>query len=243
MHLSGPPESPLGCGACPASTRAAATCSRGVVRAPGSVHDGSYPVAYTRHTPGIHPAYTRRTPGVHPAYTRRTPRRLRWDPCGVVPPQLPSAAGQSCGRYREILTPDGKRPTAAQPSWALGLAGRIFAIGILGTKMVPMGSVSDTYRPMQLSKSGEETPQKCRADAKSSPLWGSAPTAAQRSWAGLRAISRNPHPNGKVPHCSPAQLGLGAGRTNFCNRYFGDKNGANGVRFRYTQADAAFKIG
>ena len=89
MHLSGPPESPLACGACPASTRAAATCSWGVAQAPGSVHDGSYPVAYTRHTPGIHPAYTRRTPGVHPAYTRhapgmhpghtrRTPGRLPW---------------------------------------------------------------------------------------------------------------------------------------------------------------------
>ena len=68
-----PPESPLSCWAHAASTRAAETCSRGVARAPGSVPSGCCPVAYTRHTPGIHPAYTRHTPGVHPAYTRHTP--------------------------------------------------------------------------------------------------------------------------------------------------------------------------
>ena len=61
--------------------------------------------------------------------------------------------------------------------------------------MVPMGSVSDTYRPMQLSKSGEETPKTCRADAESSPLWGIPSPLYNGSWGWAWATAR-PSPQG-----------------------------------------------
>ena len=75
--------------------------------------------------------------------------------------------------------------TACQASWALGPARRFFTKRVWATKMGPMGSVSDTYSPMQASKSGSETPKKYR-DA------------------------RNPQPFWKIP--SPLYIGSGMGR-------------------------------
>ena len=46
-----------------------------------------------------------------------------------------------------------------------------------------------------------------------------------------------------VPQACPVQLGLGTGRTEIFNWGFGAKKSANGVRFRYVQADAGTKIG
>ena len=73
-------------------------------------------------------------------------------------------------RHRTILSPFVACPRAALCSWALGLAGRKFSIKGLAPKKSPMVSNSDTYRPMPAPKSAEETPQKCRPDAKSSAL-------------------------------------------------------------------------
>ena len=86
-----------------------------------------------------------------------------------------AALQKGCGRNREILSPFGARPGAAQALWALKLARRNFPVGVLVPKMVPMGSVSDTYRPMPVPKSAEETPEKCRPDAKSSALLETCP--------------------------------------------------------------------
>ena len=85
--------------------------------------------------------------------------------------------------------------TAAQPSWALGLARRKFSIWVLAPKMVPMGSVSDTYRPMPVPESAEETPKTCRDDAKSSALLG-APPFPPTMWVGLGGDGRARPPHG-----------------------------------------------
>ena len=107
--------------------------------------------------------------------------------------------------------------------------------------MVPMGSVSDTYSPMPVPKSAEETPEKCRPDAKSSALLEKYPCCSPLD--GVLTASQNPQPFWDVPQGYPAQLGFGAGRTEFFNWGFGAKKSANGVRFRYVQADAGTKIG
>ena len=113
---------------------------------------------------------------------------------------------------------------------ALGPAGRIFSIGVPTPKMVPMGSVSDTYSPMPVSKSAGETPVKCPKIANPSALLGSAPPScpAQLGCGRHREILS---PFGARPNA--AQLGLGAGRTEFFNSGFPAENGANGVRFGY----------
>ena len=79
--------------------------------------------------------------------------------------------------------------TAPQPSWALGLARRKFSIGVLAPKMVPTGSVSDTYSPMPVPESAEETPKKCPDQAKSSALLG-APPFPPTMWVGLGGDGR-----------------------------------------------------
>ena len=85
-----------------------------------------------------------------------------------------------------------------QPSWALGLAGRKFSIAALAPKNVPMGSVSDTYRPMPAPKLAKETPQKCRPDAKSSALLEKRPCSSPSE--GVWTASQNPQSFlGRVP--------------------------------------------
>ena len=105
--------------------------------------------------------------------------------------------------------------------------------------MRPMGSVSDTYSPMLVPESAEETPKNVGLAQNPQPFWEipSLPSAA-----GLRTLSQNPQPFWDVPHGCPAQLGHGAGRTGFFIRGSGAQNGACGVRFGYVQPDAAFKI-
>ena len=114
-----------------------------------------------------------------PNSAEETPEKCRADVkssplWGSAPPSCPAQLG--CGRYHKILSPFGKCPTAAQPSWALGPAGRIFSIGVLAPQMVPMGSVSDTYSPMQLSKSTEQTPKKSRNARNPHPFWTRPPS-------------------------------------------------------------------
>ena len=76
---------------------------------------------------------------------------------------------------------------ASQASRALGLARRKFSIGVLAPKMVPMGSVSDTYSPMPVPESAEETLKKCPDDAKSSALLEKCPCGSPLE--GLRTES------------------------------------------------------
>ena len=112
-----PPKSPLSCWAHAASTRAAETCSRGVARAPGSVPSGCCPVAYTRHTPGIHPAYTRQTlgaPGAHPAHTRAAPR--------AFPRAMYAGPGLVHARSTRLRPPGGTFPARERPRKGWGTA-------------------------------------------------------------------------------------------------------------------------
>ena len=109
--------------------------------------------------------------------------------------KVPPWCAPWCVRYRKILSPFGKCPTAAQPSWALGPAGRIFSIGVLAPQMMPMGSVSDTYSPMQLSKSAEETPKKCRDARNPHPFWARPPSPLQCG-VGLGGDGRARSPHG-----------------------------------------------
>ena len=85
---------------------------------------------------------------------------------------IAAALQKDRGQNRKILSPFGTCPTAAQPGWVLGPARRKFSIWVLAPKKVPMGSVSDAYRPMPAPEAAEETPEKCRPDAKSSALLG-----------------------------------------------------------------------
>ena len=90
---------------------------------------------------------------------------------------LPWSTGMQ-QRNRKILSPFGQHPMASQASRALGLARRKISIGDLAPKMVPMGSVSDTYSPMPVPESTEETLKKCRDDAKSSALLEKRPCSS-----------------------------------------------------------------
>ena len=114
-------------------------------------------------------------------------------------------------------------------------------IGRMLARWCTVGSISDTYRPMPAPKSAEETPQKCRPDAKSSALLEKWPCSSPLE--GVWTASRNPQPFWDVPQGCPAQLGLGAGQTEIFNWGSGAQKAANGVRFRYVQADAGTKIG
>ena len=158
--------------------------------------------------------------------------------------QQPSGAADEIAKSSALW-----RRVPCLPSWAFGLARRKFSIGVLTPKMAPMGSVSDTYSPMPAPESAEETPGKCRDDAKSTallermtqnpqPFWRGAPAAA--AWWGCRRNRKILSPFETCP--MPAQLGLWAGQTKIFNRGFGAQNGANGVRFGYVQPDAGTRI-